>query len=148
VKRCFILNGLLLALLAAGLLWVYPLLGQANDAAALKTFLDAHHPTPRQEAAYQFAQAHPEALKVLPCYCGCVRQGHQSNYHCFMKESDKQTPTFDMHGLVCPMCVDIALFAQKMRDKGVPLSDIRRQVDKAFIDKPHLHPTPTPKPAP
>jgi outer membrane lipoprotein-sorting protein len=34
------------------------------------------------QTAYQFAVANPEALKIIPCYCGCETAGHHSNYAC------------------------------------------------------------------
>ena len=38
------------------------------------------------QEAYRYAAAHPEVLQYMPCYCGCVNQGHTSNKDCFIKE--------------------------------------------------------------
>ncbi len=35
---------------------------------------------------YRYAAANQETLKWLPCYCGCVDQGHTSNFDCFVKQ--------------------------------------------------------------
>lgn len=35
---------------------------------------------------YEFAARRPEVLHYLPCFCGCWRAGHKSNYDCFIDE--------------------------------------------------------------
>ena len=40
------------------------------------------------QQAYQFAVANPDALKNVPCYCGCGAMGHTSNLSCYVKEMD------------------------------------------------------------
>ena len=41
-------------------------------------------PDPQVAAAYQIAQAIPEVLESLPCYCGCYQSvGHRNNLDCF-----------------------------------------------------------------
>ena len=35
---------------------------------------------------YRYAAANRETLKWLPCFCGCVDQGHTSNFDCFVKQ--------------------------------------------------------------
>lgn len=50
--------------------------------------------------AYQFAVANPDALKNVPCYCGCGAIGHTSNYACYVKEAKPDgTFVFDDHAL-------------------------------------------------
>jgi hypothetical protein len=34
---------------------------------------------------YRYAAANQDVLKWLPCFCGCVDQGHTSNFDCFVK---------------------------------------------------------------
>src|SRR3972149_6798149 len=34
--------------------------------------------------AYQFAAANPDVMKQIPCYCGCGKMGHTSNYDCYV----------------------------------------------------------------
>ena len=41
---------------------------------------------PEVQEAYRFAVAHPDALPFIPCYCGCVTQGHRSNRDCYVRE--------------------------------------------------------------
>lgn len=116
----------------------------------LKRFLEENHATLKEHQAYVFALQHPEVLESIPCYCGCSRQGHKSNLHCFLQKDKKlaKKEPFDTHGLFCPMCVDIALNSELLYTRGVPISVIREQIDKPFEKYPHLHPTPTPKPKP
>jgi hypothetical protein len=33
---------------------------------------------------YAFAAQHTDALRHVPCYCGCVRIGHRSNLDCYI----------------------------------------------------------------
>ncbi len=54
----------------------------------------------RVREAYQFAIANPDALKNVPCYCGCGAVGHTSNYACYVKEAKPDgTFVFDEHAL-------------------------------------------------
>lgn len=48
--------------------------------------------------AYQFAIDNPDVLKQIPCYCGCVQDGHKDNLDCFIKSRDGDNVTFDKHG--------------------------------------------------
>ena len=60
----------------------------------------------RVRAAYQFAVTNPDALKNVPCYCGCGAMGHTSNLSCYIKDgkADGQV-VFDEHALGCSLCV-------------------------------------------
>jgi hypothetical protein len=42
-------------------------------------------PTEIREA-YEFAARRPDVLHYMPCFCGCWRAGHHSNYDCFIDE--------------------------------------------------------------
>jgi len=79
--------------------------------------------------AYQFAVANPDALKNVPCYCGCGAIGHKSNLACYVKEfgSDGK-PVFDDHAMGCSLCVDIATDVMKMTGEGKSPADIRQQI--------------------
>lgn len=73
----------------------------------------------RVREAYQFAVANPDALKNVPCYCGCGAMGHTSNYACYIKEVKPDgTPLFDEHALGCSLCVDIAQDVQRLTTEG------------------------------
>jgi hypothetical protein len=38
------------------------------------------------QAMYRYAVANEATLKWFPCYCGCVAQGHRSNFDCYVRE--------------------------------------------------------------
>jgi Protein of unknown function with PCYCGC motif len=42
---------------------------------------------PDIQADYRFAVANPDVLRYIPCYCGCVNQGHTSNHDCYVQET-------------------------------------------------------------
>lgn len=42
---------------------------------------------PDVQADYRFAVANPDVLRYIPCYCGCVNQGHTSNHDCYVQET-------------------------------------------------------------
>ena len=70
--------------------------------------------------SYQFAVANPDALKNVPCYCGCGSIGHTSNLSCYVKELDGngKVVAFDNHALGCSLCVDIAQDVMKLTGEG------------------------------
>jgi len=37
-------------------------------------------------ALYEFAARRSDVLRHLPCFCGCGREGHKSNYDCFVDD--------------------------------------------------------------
>jgi hypothetical protein len=83
--------------------------------------------------AYQFAVSNPDALKNVPCYCGCGAVGHTSNYSCYIKEKKLSGEiVFDQHALGCSICVDITQDVMKMTKAGKAPQDIRAAIDKTF----------------
>jgi hypothetical protein len=83
--------------------------------------------------AYQFAVANPEALKNVPCYCGCGSIGHTSNHSCYVKETQADgTIVFDDHALGCSLCVDIAQDVLRMTGEGRSPSDIRSEIVASY----------------
>lgn len=83
--------------------------------------------------AYRFAVANPDALKNVPCYCGCGSVGHTSNYSCYVKEiKPSGEVVFDQHALGCGICVDIAQDVMKMTRDGKAPKEIRTAVDQTF----------------
>jgi hypothetical protein len=79
--------------------------------------------TGKARAAYQVAKDIPEILSQLPCFCGCMDgMGHKSNLYCFA----------DKHGAICDLCQNIALDAQEMHRKGMPVSQIRDKIRAAY----------------
>ncbi len=84
--------------------------------------------------AYRFAVANPDALKNVPCYCGCGSIGHTSNLSCFVKEFDGKgkAVAFDNHALGCSLCVDIAQDVMKMTGDGKSPGEIHQAILTAF----------------
>ena len=84
------------------------------------------------QQAYQFAVANPEALKAVPCYCGCGGVGHTSNYSCYVQSDTDGKIVFDQHALGCSICVDIALDTLRMVKEGKPLPEVRAAIDATY----------------
>jgi hypothetical protein len=83
--------------------------------------------------AYQFAVENPQILKEIPCYCGCGSMGHTSNYACYIKgHSATDELVFDGHALGCSICVDITLDTMDMLNQGMPLNEIRAEIDSIY----------------
>jgi hypothetical protein len=83
----------------------------------------------RVREAYQFAIANPDALKNVPCYCGCGAIGHTSNYSCYYNEAAR---TFDEHALGCSVCVDIAQDVKKLTQEGRAPPQIHAAIVSAY----------------
>jgi hypothetical protein len=89
-------------------------------------------PTVVQEA-YRFAAANPDALKNVPCYCGCGAAGHTSNYSCYFKGVKPSGEIlFDQHALGCGICVDIAQDVIKMTRAGKSPQEMRAAIDQTY----------------
>ena len=78
--------------------------------------------------AYRFAAANPDALTHIPCYCGCGGMGHMSNYNCFWQDNGQ----VDTHALGCGICVDIAQDVRRGLEQGLPMTEIRAQIDADY----------------
>lgn len=96
--------------------------------------------------AYAFAALNRELLQHIPCYCGCVREGHGSNLNCFVSGFRPDgSPIWTDHSFSCPMCVRIAREVMLMSSQGMPLEQIRAEIDKRYDGAGEA--TRTPKPA-
>jgi hypothetical protein len=83
--------------------------------------------------AYQFAVANPDALRNVPCYCGCSAIGHKSNLECYVKEFKADgTPVFDDHALGCSICVDIVQDVMKLTAEGKTSAVIRQHIVETY----------------
>lgn len=81
---------------------------------------------PRVREAYQFAVANPDALRNVPCYCGCVGMGHTDNYACYVQGTNADgTLIFDEHALNCLVCVDISHDVMRLSREGKSPATIR-----------------------
>ncbi len=102
---------------------------------ALKMAPMTEMPTKMQNAptqvreAYQFAIANPDALKNVPCYCGCGGIGHTSNYSCYYNEAKK---SFDEHALGCSLCIDITQDVMKLTRDGKSPPEIRAAIVSTY----------------
>ncbi len=113
--------------------------GTMSDRTDLKMAPMAGMPASVQQApvtvreAYQFAVANPDALKNVPCYCGCGAIGHTSNYSCYVKEvKSTGEVVFDQHALGCSICVDISQDVMKLTRLGKSPQEIRAAIDQTF----------------
>jgi hypothetical protein len=85
------------------------------------------------QQAYQFAAANSQILQQLPCYCGCGKAGHTSNYDCYISGIDANKGIqFDAHALGCSICVDITQDAMRLMREGKDLKSIRSYVDQTY----------------
>lgn len=83
--------------------------------------------------AYRSAVANPDALKNVPCFCGCGAAGHTSNYSCYTKEiKPSGEVVFDQHALGCSICVDISQDVMKMTREGKAPKEIRAAIDQTY----------------
>ena len=97
-RRDFIVNGLLLA--GAFSLTPTHLLdaaGHVYKLAPLSMLPEGLRNTPPEiRDTYRFAVLNRETLRYIPCYCGCVNDGHTSNASCYVKDnSPTDKPEFD-----------------------------------------------------
>ncbi len=89
-------------------------------------------PTTVREA-YQFAVANPDAVKNVPCYCGCGAIGHTSNYSCYVKNANSNGQVvFDQHALGCSLCVDITQDVMKLTKEGKSPGDIHSAIVASY----------------
>lgn len=82
---------------------------------------------------YAYAARNQEILQYIPCYCGCVREGHRSNLSCFISGFRQDSaPIWTDHSFSCPMCVHIAREVMLMTSQGMPLQRVREEIDKRY----------------
>lgn len=78
---------------------------------------------PRAAEAYRAAGQIPDILDKLYCYCECeLHGGHKSLKSCFT----------DDHGANCDICIEEALLAKELHDRGLSADEIKAAVDRAF----------------
>jgi hypothetical protein len=105
-------------------------------------------PVTIMRAAYEFAARHPEVMKFVPCFCGCERGGHKDNHDCFVSARNEQgaVTAWDMHGIGCEVCVDVAYESYRMHNSGATVVAIREAIEKRYASHGGGH-TPTPMPS-
>lgn len=86
------------------------------------------------QQAYQFAVANPEIMKQIPCYCGCGKMGHTSNYSCYVSGVDANGKVkYDTHALGCSICVDITQDTLRLLKEGKTVQEIKLYVDQTYV---------------
>jgi hypothetical protein len=52
-------------------------------------------------STYVMASNNPEVLSQVPCFCGCVEDGHKSNLDCFVQKvgPNNAVEAWDPHGV-------------------------------------------------
>lgn len=94
-------------------------------------------PRPRRNATigdltgpYAFAAENAERLRFIPCYCGCVREGHGSVLNCFVKDfTPEGVPIWTDHAFSCPLCVNILREVLLMAKRGTSVHEMRDSID-------------------
>jgi hypothetical protein len=96
---------------------------------------------------YLMAAKYPKVLSSVPCYCGCVTDGHMSNLSCFVQKmgTNNAVKAWDQHGIGCDICVDIANDAVQMHESGKSPKEIYRMIKEKYSDSGDPTPTPEPK---
>ena len=85
------------------------------------------------QQAYQFAAANQEIMRQIPCYCGCGKMGHTSNYSCYVQGVDDQgVITYDTHALGCSICVDITQDTMRLLRQDKTVAEIKASVDQTY----------------
>ncbi len=85
------------------------------------------------QQAYRFAAANPDIMKQIPCYCGCGKMGHTSNYDCYVDEVDAGGQIkYDTHALGCSICVDITQDTMRLLKEGKSVPEIEAYVDQTY----------------
>jgi hypothetical protein len=130
---------ILLCLATILLLAALPACSTSNSVAGLHMMSMDKMPAEVQSApsvvqqAYQFAAANPDIMKQIPCYCGCGKIGHASNYSCYVQGDDGQGGlSFDGHALGCSLCVDITQDTMRLTGAGKSPPEIKSYVDQTY----------------
>lgn len=85
------------------------------------------------KGAYAYAATHQEVLRAIPCYCGCVREGHQSVLQCFLSGSRTDgSPVWTDHSFDCTLCIHIVREVMLMASQGMIATDIRRTIEDRY----------------
>lgn len=73
--------------------------------------------------AYRVAREIPQVLDKIYCYCDCALNfDHKSNLTCFV----------DGHGAKCDICINQALDAYQMAQKGFSVEEIKKRIDSKY----------------
>ena len=85
------------------------------------------------QQAYQFAVANPDTLQQFPCYCGCGKMGHTSNYSCYVTGVESSGAIqYDTHALGCSICVDITQDVMRLQQAKKSIPEIQAYIDSTY----------------
>jgi hypothetical protein len=100
---------------------------------AIPRSAEAIYSEPVMTPLYEFAAAHPEVLRKMPCFCSCgSRLGHQSNLDCFVRSATGGAIVWNEHAAECQYCVAVARHAKQLFESGVPTGEIRRRIEATY----------------
>lgn len=81
-------------------------------------------------ANYEYAEANPEVLRYIPCYCGCVSQGHADNRQCYISGvAGDGRMQYERHAVGCLVCIGITRDVMQLVEEGKSLKEIRSYID-------------------
>ncbi|WP_209121210.1 PCYCGC motif-containing (lipo)protein [Alkalihalobacillus sp. BA299] len=83
---------------------------------------------------YALSSKYSNVLENMPCFCGCVNQGHESNFNCFIKEKNGEDIVWDQMSLNCDICNGIARESIALYKEGNSLYQIRTYIDDKYGD--------------
>lgn len=124
---------LVLALVMMGGAWMYTVSSSRslNEPKAASAYVRRETKIPlspalfvgKIETAYRVAHDMPDVLDQLYCYCECDKHsGHRSLLSCYT----------DHHAANCDVCVNEALDASRMAQRGYETTEIRREIDRKY----------------
>lgn len=88
---------------------------------------------PNVQQAYQFAVANPDLVQQFPCYCGCGKMGHTSNYSCYVARTESDgSIVYDTHALGCSICVDITHDVMRLSKENKTVQEMQSYIDKTY----------------
>lgn len=98
-------------------------------------------------ALYAFAGTKPAVLQHIPCYCGCVKDGHTSAHDCFVcrRSTTGVVTEWNQHGMVCPLATDITGDVMLWDEQGESLKVIRQRIEREFQSRGPATDTPLPR---
>jgi len=116
-------------LVVAGLALVGVVMARDRSAARDGTGFPAYvYNSPMTLEGYQAAVKVGDNLKVIPCYCGCVYQKHQSLRDCFFKPDG----SYNDHASNCHLCVEEAADLGKWYEQGLTQKEMRALIEQKF----------------
>ncbi|HEY3365758.1 MAG TPA: PCYCGC motif-containing (lipo)protein [Symbiobacteriaceae bacterium] len=123
---------------------VIPPDGLISGAGPMPGWLQAADPSIQKE--FVWAAAHKQELQYVPCYCGCMAQGHTSNADCYYDfDTAGNITQYDSHAFGCGTCLDITREVRQGLARGKSLTQIRQEIDKKYQAQ-GMQPTQTPMP--